>query len=175
MSSTNTPCQHTLSTHALSSTNTPCQHTLSTHPINTPCHQPTHPVNTPSYQYALFIHSNNTSYPHALSTLLPHPINPHCPPQAARSIVTEVSQHPERAETLSDSLQERISARNVDAKKARVLLTTLIMEQNAAYMNQIDKVCSSSYQHTPIIQILAHPVNTPYQHILSSRLINTSR
>ena len=54
--------------------------------------------------------------------------------------MTEVSQHPERADALSLSLQERIAALNVNDKKARVFLTTLIMEQNTAYMNQIDKV-----------------------------------
>lgn len=64
--------------------------------------------------------------------------------EAAREIVQEVSQHPDRAERLAEVLQERIKSLNVDPRKARVFLTTLVSEQNGAYMSQIDKVYSAS-------------------------------
>ena len=119
----------------------------------------------------------------------PYQPNLTLPQQAARTIVTEVSQHPERAEALSDTLQERIASLNVNEKKARVLLTTLIMEQNAAYMNQIDKVdmlsflctlcvyfnptVSSTHQHTFNIP-LSTPSQHPSQHPLSTKPLSTT-
>jgi len=64
-----------------------------------------------------------------------------CPPSAARQ---EAIQHPERAPQLAGDLQERVEALGVDTRKARVLLTTVVSEQNAAYMKQIDKVYAAS-------------------------------
>ena len=58
----------------------------------------------------------------------------------------------------------------MDPRKARVLLTTLVSEQNAAYMKQIDKV--DALIHSPISPIQHtsfHPHNTrfsPTQHTL---------
>ena len=53
---------------------------------------------------------------------------------AARQIVKEVTEHPDTADEMSELLMERISSLNVDLKKARVYLTTLVSEQNAVYM-----------------------------------------
>lgn len=46
----------------------------------------------------------------------------------------EVTEHPDTADEMSELLMERISSLNVDLKKARVYLTTLVSEQNAVYM-----------------------------------------
>ena len=108
--------------------------------------------------------------------LLIHSINimPYYLQQAARSIVTEVSQHPERAEALSETLQERIASLNVNDKKARVLLTTLIMEQNAAYMNQIDKVDTIRCRHSCTAQhiILFAHFNSSSNPLISTHSFN---
>ena len=53
---------------------------------------------------------------------------------AARQIVREVTEHPDTAPQMARMLVERIKALNVDPKKARVYVTTLISEQNAVYM-----------------------------------------
>lgn len=59
---------------------------------------------------------------------------------AAREIVKKIVENPELAPELAEVLAERIKSLNIDERKARVLLTTIISEQNAEYMEKIDKV-----------------------------------
>jgi len=59
---------------------------------------------------------------------------------AARDIIQAVVNDPEQASNLADVLAERIESLNIDTRKARVLLTTLVSEQNAEYMDKINKV-----------------------------------
>ena len=61
-----------------------------------------------------------------------------------KELMTKVVEKPAAADELSESLDERIRALNVDVRKARVFLTSEISRLNADYMNKIDRVYNAS-------------------------------
>ena len=63
---------------------------------------------------------------------------------AAKQLIEEVMEAPERAEELGQVLAERMEALNVDAQKARVKLTNLLSEKNAEYMFKMERVYNAS-------------------------------
>ena len=58
----------------------------------------------------------------------------------SREIVQKVVESPETASELAVTLAERVNALGINRAKAKILLTTLISEQNSNYMSKIDKV-----------------------------------
>jgi len=63
---------------------------------------------------------------------------------AAKELVDEVIASPDKAEELSKVLNERVESLNIDVRKARVYLTTLISDKNNDYMVMIDRVYNVS-------------------------------
>ena len=63
---------------------------------------------------------------------------------AARKIIEECVESPDRASELKAKLHERMDALNIDPRKARILLTTIVSDQNIHYMAEIDKVYNTS-------------------------------
>ena len=63
---------------------------------------------------------------------------------AAKTLVQDCMDNPEKAEEFKRSLHERMDALNIDKKKARIMLTTLISDSNNRYMSEIDSVYNIS-------------------------------
>lgn len=79
---------------------------------------------------------------------------------AAKHIIGMVVEKPERASELRPILEERVKALNIDIRRARVTLTTLISEQNVQYMNMIDKVYNVSQAIEPAFKIMVSYAQT---------------
>lgn len=90
---------------------------------------------------------------------------------AARQIVREVTEHPDTADEMSELLMERISSLNVDMKKARVYLTTLVSEQNAVYMVIMHTVDESCYRSSTLLHPILFGLDMIDKFLLSSSLL----
>ena len=81
--------------------------------------------------------------------------------QAARKIIEQAMEEPDRVDELSEQLQERIDALGVDIRKARVSLMTIISEKNNDYMYKIEKVYNASGGAVePVFKIMTSYANS---------------
>jgi hypothetical protein len=81
--------------------------------------------------------------------------------EAARRIIEQAVEEPERASELASVLKDRIEALDVDVRKARVAVTTLISEKNNEYMFKIEKVYNASGGSVdPVFKIMSAYANS---------------
>ena len=81
--------------------------------------------------------------------------------KAAREIIQQAMDEPDRVEELSAQLQERIDSLGVDIRKARVALMTIISEKNNDYMYKIEKVYNASGGAVdPVFKIMTSYANS---------------
>lgn len=74
--------------------------------------------------------------------------------EIARELVFKTVENPDSVSEYAAILEDRIKRLNINISKARVLLTTLISEQNSNYMNKIDKVYSVAGNVEPAFKIM---------------------
>ena len=81
--------------------------------------------------------------------------------QVVKDLLIQAVDKPQRAHELAEALTERITALNIDPRKARVVLTTQISILNSEYMNKIDKVYNvSGGAIEPAFKIMMSYANT---------------
>ena len=64
--------------------------------------------------------------------------------EAAKTIVHDVVKRPDLAENMGEVLKERMISLNIEPRKAKAIITSLVSHQNDIYMNQIDRVYNAS-------------------------------
>lgn len=74
--------------------------------------------------------------------------------EIARELIAKTVENPDSALEYAAILEDRIERLNINLSKARVLLTTLISEQNSNYMNKIDKVYNVAGNVEPAFKIM---------------------
>jgi hypothetical protein len=76
--------------------------------------------------------------------------------EAAKKLVEDTIERPEHVDEFRAKLEERMQALNIDRRRARVILTTIISDENNKYMSEIDKVYSASSNAVePAFQIMS--------------------
>jgi len=77
-----------------------------------------------------------------------------------QQVFVDVQDKPDRAEELAAVLKERVAALNVDPRKARIMLTTMVSKLNEEYMSRIDKVYTAADNTVePAFKIMAAYAN----------------